>query len=286
MKSTTSLRPATPPPPALLLRYFAAPFTPSTAPLNSPGANGLSTSAITAMWISVAVTPISVALGARSTRLRRRRDRTDRRRARSRTRRPPGTRSLRTCCLPLRPARRRALGYCIHPADADGSRRDAAMMGAWLIDPGPPRPARARAPGPVPAPRSARRGRRVRRPGPHVGPTPPRPRRRARPPRRARRRRHRRAGRRGGAVVCAERAVRAPGRARRPRPDRAGALRPRVRRVGTGVRRNNPRSSTAPARLLHDVFGAAGRHSRSAVGVAALPRGGAVEIEVEVALRV
>jgi enamine deaminase RidA (YjgF/YER057c/UK114 family) len=38
--------------------------------------------------------------------------------------------------------------------------------------------------------------------------------------------------------------------------------------------------------LLHQVFGDAGRHSRSAVGVAALPRGGAVEIEVEVALRV
>jgi hypothetical protein len=37
--------------------------------------------------------------------------------------------------------------------------------------------------------------------------------------------------------------------------------------------------------LLADVFGAAGRHSRSAIGVAALPRGGAVEIEVEVALR-
>jgi enamine deaminase RidA (YjgF/YER057c/UK114 family) len=39
------------------------------------------------------------------------------------------------------------------------------------------------------------------------------------------------------------------------------------------------------SRLFHDVFGAAGRHSRSAIGVAALPRGGAVEIEVEVALR-
>jgi enamine deaminase RidA (YjgF/YER057c/UK114 family) len=36
--------------------------------------------------------------------------------------------------------------------------------------------------------------------------------------------------------------------------------------------------------LLHDVFGAAGRHSRSAIGVVALPRGGAVEIEVEVAV--
>ncbi len=38
------------------------------------------------------------------------------------------------------------------------------------------------------------------------------------------------------------------------------------------------------SKLLHDVFGEAGRHTRSAIGVAALPRGGAVEIEVEVAL--
>ena len=37
--------------------------------------------------------------------------------------------------------------------------------------------------------------------------------------------------------------------------------------------------------VLHQVFGDRGRHSRSAVGVSALPRGGAVEIEVEVALR-
>lgn len=39
------------------------------------------------------------------------------------------------------------------------------------------------------------------------------------------------------------------------------------------------------SRLLSEVFGDRGRHSRSAIGVAALPRGGAVEIEVEVALR-
>lgn len=38
-------------------------------------------------------------------------------------------------------------------------------------------------------------------------------------------------------------------------------------------------------RLLAEVFGPAGRHSRSAVGVSALPRGGAVEVEVAVALR-
>jgi enamine deaminase RidA (YjgF/YER057c/UK114 family) len=39
------------------------------------------------------------------------------------------------------------------------------------------------------------------------------------------------------------------------------------------------------SRVLHDVFGDTGRHTRSAVGVAALPRGGAVEIEVTVAVR-
>jgi enamine deaminase RidA (YjgF/YER057c/UK114 family) len=38
------------------------------------------------------------------------------------------------------------------------------------------------------------------------------------------------------------------------------------------------------SKVLADVFGEAGRHTRSAVGVAALPRGGAVEIEVTVAL--
>ncbi len=37
--------------------------------------------------------------------------------------------------------------------------------------------------------------------------------------------------------------------------------------------------------VLYDVFGEAGRHTRSAIGVAALPRGGAVEIEMTVALR-
>lgn len=36
--------------------------------------------------------------------------------------------------------------------------------------------------------------------------------------------------------------------------------------------------------VLFEIFGDAGRHTRSAVGVAALPRGGAVEIELTVAL--
>jgi enamine deaminase RidA (YjgF/YER057c/UK114 family) len=66
----------------------------------------------------------------------------------------------------------------------------------------------------------------------------------------------------------------------------------RINRVLTllGFVASAPRFDRLPAvvdgasRLLYDVFGAAGRHSRSAIGVAALPRGGAVEIEVEVSL--
>ena len=38
------------------------------------------------------------------------------------------------------------------------------------------------------------------------------------------------------------------------------------------------------SKVLADVFGEAGRHTRSAVGVASLPRDGAVEIEVTVAV--
>jgi enamine deaminase RidA (YjgF/YER057c/UK114 family) len=39
------------------------------------------------------------------------------------------------------------------------------------------------------------------------------------------------------------------------------------------------------SKVLFDIFGPAGRHTRSAIGVAALPRGGAVEIELTVSLR-
>jgi enamine deaminase RidA (YjgF/YER057c/UK114 family) len=39
------------------------------------------------------------------------------------------------------------------------------------------------------------------------------------------------------------------------------------------------------SRVLAEIFGDAGRHTRSAIGVAALPRGGAVEIEITVAVR-
>ncbi|MEY2398477.1 MAG: hypothetical protein QOJ00_1651 [Actinomycetota bacterium] len=39
------------------------------------------------------------------------------------------------------------------------------------------------------------------------------------------------------------------------------------------------------SKVLVDIFGEQGRHTRSAVGVAALPRGGAVEIELTAAIR-
>ena len=43
--------------------------------------------------------------------------------------------------------------------------------------------------------------------------------------------------------------------------------------------RDQPTVVDAASLLLLDIFGDAGRHARSAVGVAALPRGAAVEIE-------
>jgi enamine deaminase RidA (YjgF/YER057c/UK114 family) len=46
-----------------------------------------------------------------------------------------------------------------------------------------------------------------------------------------------------------------------------------------------PAALDGASRLLFDVFGEAGRHTRSAIGVASLPRGGTVELELAVALR-
>ncbi len=61
MKSTFSLRPATPP---LAFTDFTAALTPSTVPWKRPGLSGLSTSATTAMRISSAVTPMSLSATA------------------------------------------------------------------------------------------------------------------------------------------------------------------------------------------------------------------------------
>ena len=45
-----------------------------------------------------------------------------------------------------------------------------------------------------------------------------------------------------------------------------------------------PKVIDGASRIFHDVFGEAGRHARSAIGVAALPHGAAVEIELSVAV--
>jgi enamine deaminase RidA (YjgF/YER057c/UK114 family) len=45
-----------------------------------------------------------------------------------------------------------------------------------------------------------------------------------------------------------------------------------------------PSVADGASRVLTDIFGDAGRHTRSAIGVAALPRGAPVEVEVTVAL--
>ena len=46
-----------------------------------------------------------------------------------------------------------------------------------------------------------------------------------------------------------------------------------------------PKVIDAASKLLVDIFGDKGRHARSAVGVAELPRGASVEIEMVVAVR-
>jgi enamine deaminase RidA (YjgF/YER057c/UK114 family) len=45
-----------------------------------------------------------------------------------------------------------------------------------------------------------------------------------------------------------------------------------------------PKVIDGASRIFHDVFGEAGRHARSAIGVAALPHGAAVEIELSLAV--
>jgi enamine deaminase RidA (YjgF/YER057c/UK114 family) len=46
-----------------------------------------------------------------------------------------------------------------------------------------------------------------------------------------------------------------------------------------------PAVADGASRVLGEIFGDAGRHTRSAIGVAALPRGAPVEVEITAALR-
>ena len=48
---------------------------------------------------------------------------------------------------------------------------------------------------------------------------------------------------------------------------------------------SQPKVIDAASKLLGEIFGESGRHARSAIGVAELPRGAAVEIEMVVAIR-
>ena len=48
---------------------------------------------------------------------------------------------------------------------------------------------------------------------------------------------------------------------------------------------SQPKVIDAASKLLGEIFGENGRHARSAIGVAELPRGAAVEIEMIVAIR-
>ena len=48
---------------------------------------------------------------------------------------------------------------------------------------------------------------------------------------------------------------------------------------------DQPKVANGASELMQDVFGEAGRHARSAVGVAALPLGVAVEVDAIVAVR-
>lgn len=49
---------------------------------------------------------------------------------------------------------------------------------------------------------------------------------------------------------------------------------------------SQPKVIDAASKLLGDIFGEQGRHARSAIGVAELPRGAAVEIEYVIAARI
>jgi enamine deaminase RidA (YjgF/YER057c/UK114 family) len=49
--------------------------------------------------------------------------------------------------------------------------------------------------------------------------------------------------------------------------------------------REQPAVADGASRVLEELFGDAGRHTRSAIGVAALPRGAPVEVEITAALR-
>ena len=74
------------------------------------------------------------------------------------------------------------------------------------------------------------------------------------------------------------------GRARLARPGRADRQARRVRQQH-GDFTDQPKVANGASELMQEVFGEAGRHARSAVGVPVLPLGVAVEVDAIVAVR-
>ena len=69
------------------------------------------------------------------------------------------------------------------------------------------------------------------------------------------------------------------------RPGRADRQARRVRQLGPRDFTDQPKVANGASELMEQVFGEAGRHARSAVGVPVLPLGAAVEIDAIVAVR-
>ena len=122
------------------------------------------------------------------------------------------------------------------------------------------------------APRPARRSGGPRRDCPHVGSAAPH-RRRADLRGHPRPRRQRRRGAGGGRRLRPQRTFGSRGCARVSGPGRTGPHRDRLRGLRPGFH-EQPYVVDGASRVLSDVFGEAGRHTRSAVGVAALPAAG------------
>ena len=93
---------------------------------------------------------------------------------------------------------------------------------------------------------------------------------------------HARRGTRAGAHLRSAGAGLPQGSARRPVAFAPGAEGDRLRRLGAGFN-EQPKVIDAASELLAELLGESGRHARSAIGVAELPRDAAVEIEFVVA---
>ena len=82
------------------------------------------------------------------------------------------------------------------------------------------------------------------------------------------------------AAVRAQRDRRGQGRGRRPRPRSSGSSRSSCFVASTPDFTGQPQVANGASELLGKVFGDAGVHARSAVGVPVLPLDAPVEVEI------